>query len=102
MERSENKISMITVLGLLLISTTINSFVMLQLWNWLLKPVGLPEINIGTAFGLILFVGFLTPNRLGKISEETYKKINNGYVIYEILAKALIYLFLGWLTNMFI
>jgi len=89
-------------IGILVMSSIMNGFVLTKLWAWFMVPAfGLPQLSIPIAIGISIVIRYLTyqkppepegANNINKIGETL------GFVIvYPIMT-----LFIGWVVHFFI
>ena len=90
---------------LVTISTVVNGFVLIKLWNWFIIPTfdKMPTLSLVPAIGLGLVVSFLTYQEIDcqkKESNETLLKATINPLLIAIF-RPLIVLLLGWILQLF-
>lgn len=77
-----------------------DAFVLVQLWGWFVVPLGVVEIGLFHALGLLLVASLATYQNitnLAKSSEDTASQVANG-IAYVIVMPAFTLLF-GWAAH---
>jgi len=89
-------------IGLMVMSSIINGFVLTKLWAWFMVPAfGLPQLSIPIAIGVSMVVKYLTYQKPPESKDENnVNKIGEalGFVIFY----PLITLFIGWVVHFFV
>ena len=86
----------------IVIVSIVNAYVLSKLWAWILVPsFNLPEITMGVAFGLSVFIAFFrTKNSKTDEEDDVVEKLTK--TIAWVLINGATYLLIGWIAGMFI
>lgn len=84
-------------IGLLVVSSILNGFVLVKLWEWfLVTPFGFPKLSVPVAIGISIIAKYLTIQQIPK----TDNKSTDTYcfaIVYPLLT-----LCIGWVVHLFV
>lgn len=91
----------ILFIGLMAFTTILNGYALSVLWSWFIVPkFDVPSLNIPTAIGLAMVVGYLTHQiKIDEVEKKTpfWKKMLDGVIIG--ILKPAFALFFGWIVT---
>lgn len=89
-------------IAVIVLSVVANGYALSVLWGWFIAPYfGLPVLNIPTAIGLALVVGYLKNQDIN--SDETAGFIESLVKIFgRAIFRPAFALFIGWIVTFFI
>ena len=77
----------------------LRSWVACKLWHWFVVPLGVMELRVGFAAGILLIYKFIQPVQVGSKSKEKPVGKATGEVIFASFIAPLICLGLGWFIH---
>jgi hypothetical protein len=79
------------------LSIFLDSFVVYNLWEWYLVPLGVKSIFFKEAIGLRVFFGFVSYQYYSFKRDEEFVVIG---AIYYLFYRPILALFVGWIINL--
>lgn len=76
------------------------SWAFYTLWNWFVAPLGVQEINMWHAYGIMMFLGLFTNKYTGDYSTKSKSETIKAFI--NQLSIPAISVFIGWLIKSYI
>jgi hypothetical protein len=81
-------------------STVFDGMVLVKMWEWFIVPTfNAPMLSLPVAIGVGLIVAFLTVHSMQETEKDFVERALS--TLMWVVAKPLIYLFIGWIVTLF-